>query len=534
MNKYILAFIILFSIFLRFYKLSSVPPSLYWDEASLGYNTYSILKSAHDEHGKFLPLTYFAAFGDYKPPGYIYAAVIPMVILGPTEFAIRFPSAFFGVLTVIITYLLAKKLFENETIALWSAFLLATSPWHLQFSRGAFEGNLGLFFSTAAIYFFIKFAKDKPIYIFPSAFLFLAGMYTFTGQRLFVPFICFVLAIYFRRELIKYYKYTFSAGIFVLIFFLPLFNFVTGTKEGKLRFNEVSIFNNLEPSNESIHYREKDHFKWWSNVVHNRRLFYAQNYLIHYFDAFNPGFLFSYGDVNPRLSMQDNGELYYFEIPLLIAGSYFLIAKKQKYAGLIFGWLLISPLGPATARETPHALRMIHILPTFQLISGFGIYYLAKATQKYSKLLKPTTFLIIFASVFYYLHNYYIHWPVDYSGEWQYGYKQAVEYAQTRYNQEDHIIVTKNYGRPYIYFLLYMKIDPRQYLQSAQIVKDQFGFIDVNGFDKFTFAQPEEVQYKGRLLYITTPGSLPADAQKLKTIEDLGGKTIFDIGEAVR
>ena len=177
---------------------------------------------------------------------------------------------------------------------------------------------------------------------------------------------------------------------------------------------------------------------------------------------------------------------------------------------------------------------MIHILPTFQLISGYGIYHLAKSAQKYSIFLKPATFLIILISVFYYLHNYYIHWPTNYSNEWQYGYKQAVEYAETRYNQEDHIIVTKNYGRPYIYFLLYMKIDPRQYLQSAQIVKDQFGFIDVKGFDKFTFAQPEEVQAKGKLLFITTPGSLPKDAQKLKTIENLSGKTVFVIGEAVR
>lgn len=534
MNKYIFAIIILLSVFLRFYKLSSTPPSLYWDEASLGYNAYSILKTTHDEHGKFLPFTNFAAFGDYKPAGYIYAAVLPIAIFGLNEFAIRFPSAFFGVLTVIVTYLLAKKLFENETIALWSAFLLAVSPWHLQFSRGAFEGNLGLFFSTAAIYLFIKFAKDKPIYIFPSALLFLAGMYTFTGQRLFVPFMCVVLVICFRREIIKHYKYVLCAGIIALMLFLPLFKFVTGTKEGKLRFNEVSIFNELEPSDISIHYREMDNFSWWSNIVHNRRLFYTQAYLKHYFDAFNPGFLFSHGDVNPRLSVQENGELYYFELPLLIAGAYFLLARKQKYAPLIFCWLLLSPLGPAMARETPHALRMIHILPTFQLICAFGLYHLLNLTQKYRKIFIATTSLIVFLSIFYYLHNYYIHWPVNYSGEWQYGYKQAVEYAQTRYNQVDHIIVTKNYGRPYIYFLLYMKIDPRQYLQSAQIVKDQFGFIDVNGFDKFTFSQPEELQEKGKLLFITTPGSLPKDAQKLKTIEDLSGKTVFEIGEAVR
>src|SRR3989338_9604457 len=118
MKKVFLIAIILVASVLRLYKLGSVPPSLYWDEASLGYNAYSILTTAHDEHGKFLPLINFAAFGDYKPPGYIYAAVAPIALFDLSEFAVRFPSAFFGVLTVVLTYFLAKKLFENENVAL--------------------------------------------------------------------------------------------------------------------------------------------------------------------------------------------------------------------------------------------------------------------------------------------------------------------------------------------------------------------------------------------------------------------------------
>src|SRR3989344_5777104 len=105
MKKLLIVLIVLLAAILRFYQIDSNPPSLYWDEASLGYNAYSILKTARDEHGTFLPLTNFAAFGDYKPPGYIYVTVPAVWIFGLTEFAIRFPSAFFGTLTVLITYL---------------------------------------------------------------------------------------------------------------------------------------------------------------------------------------------------------------------------------------------------------------------------------------------------------------------------------------------------------------------------------------------------------------------------------------------
>ena len=68
----ILGIIILVASFVRFYNLNTNPPSLYWDEVSQGYNAYSILKTGYDEHHVFMPITDFAAFGDYKAPVLIY------------------------------------------------------------------------------------------------------------------------------------------------------------------------------------------------------------------------------------------------------------------------------------------------------------------------------------------------------------------------------------------------------------------------------------------------------------------------------
>ncbi len=257
MKKYILLAIIILASFLRLYKLGSYPPSLNWDEASLGYNAYSILKTGYDEHGKFMPLTNFGAFGDYKPPLYIYATVPSIAIFGLNEFAIRLPSAFFGILTVILTYLIAKKLFGDLSleignwkleIAALAAFFLAISPWHLQFSRAAFEANLGLFFSLLGIYLFLKFATGKPWWILPSVLSFVAGMYTFTGQRLFAPFIVLIFAVQFRKQILSNIKIVFLSAFIAGIIFFPLYKFATSTLEGRLRFNEVTIFNDLEPS----------------------------------------------------------------------------------------------------------------------------------------------------------------------------------------------------------------------------------------------------------------------------------------------
>ena len=539
-----LIFIILLAAILRFYKLGSIPPSLYWDEASLGYNAYSILTSGQDEHGRPFPLTNFAAFGDYKPPGYIYVAVPSIAVFGLTEFAIRFPSALFGTLTVLLTYLLTKKLFEDsslithhsslKSVALLATLFLAISPWHLQFSRGAFEANLGLFFSTLGIYLFVKFAKDNPLYIFASAASFLAAMYTFTGQRLFVPFILLILLLQFRKQVIANIKIVAVTAVVSGFLFWPLFVFVTQTIEGRLRFDEVTIFKDLEPINVSTRYRGTDNFSWWSDIIHNRRLEYARQYLIHYLDAASPSFLFIRGDANPRLSTQEVGELYLIDFPLILAGIYYLIRQKHKYGLLIISWLLISPLGPATARETPHALRMIHILPTFQIIAAYGFYNFYKVL-KFKKLFLTLTFTFYILHFIFYLHMYYLHWAKNYSDQWQYGYKQAAQEVKSRYQDVDHVIVTKNLGRPYIYFLLYMQFNPQDFQQTANIVRDQFFFIDVDGFDKFQFADnPRELSPTGQVLYVVSPGQLPPDSQKITTITDLAGKSVFEIGQVKR
>lgn len=95
-DKILLVVVVFLAFVLRFYQLGSNPPSLYWDEASLGYNAFSIATTLRDEHGEFLPLTRFIAFGDYKAPGYIYAAAAAVKLFGLSELTVRLSSALAG------------------------------------------------------------------------------------------------------------------------------------------------------------------------------------------------------------------------------------------------------------------------------------------------------------------------------------------------------------------------------------------------------------------------------------------------------
>src|SRR3989344_9085954 len=113
MRKLLFIAILFLCLVLRFYKITKVPASLNWDEVSNSYNAYSILKTAKDEYGNFLPLVN-RSFDDYKPPLYMYLDILPIAIFGLTPFAVRLPSAIFGFLTIPVLYFLVKKIFENE------------------------------------------------------------------------------------------------------------------------------------------------------------------------------------------------------------------------------------------------------------------------------------------------------------------------------------------------------------------------------------------------------------------------------------
>ena len=129
-NKFNQKFVLILSItllaaLLRFWQLDTNPPSLNWDEVSHGYNAYSILKTGRDEWGQWFPLTNFRAYGDYPLPVNLYLTIPSILIFGLNTFALRFPSALLGALSVLMTYFLVKKAFEKETVAILSALLLA-------------------------------------------------------------------------------------------------------------------------------------------------------------------------------------------------------------------------------------------------------------------------------------------------------------------------------------------------------------------------------------------------------------------------
>ncbi len=197
--------IIAVSIFLRFYQLDKIPAGLYEDEASQGYNAYSLLLTGKDEYGKTFPV-FIRSFGDFKSPLYTYLTIGPIFIFGPTIFSVRLISAICGVLIVILTALITKKINANNKIVCLATLIVGISPWAIFFSRSAIEANLALFLFLLSVLFFIESLK-KPWLITVATSLLATSTYAYHAERMmvwiFLPvFLLIFKKIFFPRKII--------------------------------------------------------------------------------------------------------------------------------------------------------------------------------------------------------------------------------------------------------------------------------------------------------------------------------------------
>jgi len=149
--KIIFLTILIAAIFLRTYKLDTIPPSLNWDEAAIAWNGFSIGKTHLDEYGTKFPLV-FRSFGDFKAPGLIYVLAILTRIFGLSIWTIRLPVALAGIATVVLSYLLAIEISKNLKLSksnkkyfpILAMGLMSFNYWNIFFSRGDFEVMLAL------------------------------------------------------------------------------------------------------------------------------------------------------------------------------------------------------------------------------------------------------------------------------------------------------------------------------------------------------------------------------------------------------
>jgi 4-amino-4-deoxy-L-arabinose transferase-like glycosyltransferase len=550
--------ILVLAIFVRAFQVTQFPPSLYWEEAALGYDAYSILKTGKDHHGHSFPVVAFESFGDYKPAFYFYAVVPSIAVFGLTPLAVRFPSVVAGVFTVVAVGFLAKRLTEKKEWQVLAMFVTAISPWAIEFSRAGWEVNLATCLLTWGMYFGLAYLDEKSRrfwHILLAMFLCALAMFTYHATRVIAPILALVVLVMVLAQrakkiktlpqLILQNKDLLLAGIAFLIMISPIV-ISLGDKSTQQRFAETNIFSDISLVQKSNLYREEAGNSILSKVFYHRFVFYGFAFLENFFKHFRFDFLFVNGDTNPRHSVQFVGQLYLIEVVFLLLGLVYLAKNWRKEYGFLVLWLILGIVPASLTKAAPHALRILPTMPVFMLFITFGVVEFKELAEtllknisstkisliKFSPLIFPAVVCVYLLSFLDFWHFYSAVYPKLYSQEWQYGYQQMVSEVvkQQKLHPDLPVYITREQGRPAMYYWFFTKTDP-QLVQVAELSakKDQGEFLE---FQNIKFINTtNEVGDRGIIASSPKGYDAMSHAMKLSEVKNLKNETVWIISE---
>lgn len=499
----ILFFCILISLITRFYKLGSIPVGFHRDEAFLGYNAYSLLRTARDMTGNLLPL-HLESF-IYSPSGYSYFSIIPIWIFGLNEFSVRFASAFFGILTIPLLYFLTKELSDkskpkncfDKLQPIIACLLLSISPWHINLSRTATENTIAVFSILLGVYlYFLWINRQNYFYILFSFLSFTTTMFIYQAPRVFLPLFIPILIILLKtksqlpRNILKQFM------LYFFIIIIPLL-FILSSRNNTLRMRTVSIFATGYTQLLIDEYIREDGVNKIPAIIsrafHNKFIGYTEELLKNYSAHFSFDFLFTDKGLPDRYRVPGHGLLYIFEIPIIVIGFIKLLTKKSHENLIILSLLLLTPIGSALAfDDVPNLQRTMLLSPIFALLSASGICFLLNKISHIRRLRLPVYGLLIVVivySIMRYIHYYYIHQVVHKPWYRHEGYKELVNAVNTLLPSFEKVVITNRESAPTIFLLFFGKYDPILFQQ--QIASKKYESIERVSFDKYIITETD-------------------------------------------
>ncbi len=388
-RKYLVALLAIIALgaFLRFWRITEIPLGLYPDEAMNGNNALEVLAT-----GQF---KVFYPENSGREGLFINLQAISVAAFGAKPWALRIVSSLIGTLTIFGVYLVAKELFGNyelrirnyggessspnslfvilhsECIALLAAFFLATSYWHLNFSRIGFRAIILPSAASFGIYFLLRGLRTgKRAALILAGIVGGLGFYTYIAYR-FMIFVAAVPLIRYWRQwrdgkkhslqeregpeeqnrlatphaIVLFLSITFMVALPIGVYFLR------HPQDFSSRADDVSVFSMPSPFKELALSTLK-----------------------------TAGMFFVAGDCNWRHNYACQPQLHplvaaLFAGGLMVALGALILRRKERVfsAALLLSWLIFMMLPEILTHEgIPHALRAIGMIPPVMILASWG------------------------------------------------------------------------------------------------------------------------------------------------------------------
>lgn len=520
----LVSIVLLIAVLTRFTALGSIPHGLTWDEAAIGYNGFATTLYRRDEWLERFPLS-FRSFGDYKAPLAVYLTGPFTAIFGLSASVFRFPFAVAGVIAVIGMYFLVRIIWPERAVARWyglaAAFFLAVSPWHIHFSRAGFESGLSLALLVTGMAFWLQVLKasghhrDKKtnLQILAAVFLLAGTLYAYHSAKIVTPvLVVLTLGLYYHRSFYQQWRWLLPGAVLGAVAISPLLiDLLYGN--GAARASVFIFSSNL-------------------SVVEMIETI-GQNFAAH----FKPEYVVGGFVTNLRDGAGAWGILLPVTAVLFVLGLIQAIwnvtharpysLEKLQLEVFALSWLIIGILPAALTFEVPHPNRALLALPSYILLTLLGLQFL------YHRLARVTALPYIWKSVLGCLlcihlftvasfWQYYVtRFAVESTAAFNDGYIEAFERAEAyEFGREgkprvSEILMSSQYGQPYIYGLFAKEMNPILYRGGAL---NTYRFVD-----KITIGDFE----RKKTLLIATPADGLSGRQPIEVVLGSDGKPRF-------
>src|SRR5262245_33498155 len=181
-------------------RLGTAPIYLAPDEVVVGIEAHAIATTGRDAfHHRLLPLYFefnrvlYDAGGEqirnsWLPPAIFYTTALTLKTLPLSEFAIRLPTAIVGIVSVLLLYFVARRLFTREWLAVTAAVLLMLTPAHFIHSRLATDYLYPVPFMLAWLLCLLRhLEKASERDLFASTLCLGIGIYSYAAAAVVMP-----------------------------------------------------------------------------------------------------------------------------------------------------------------------------------------------------------------------------------------------------------------------------------------------------------------------------------------------------------
>ncbi|MFA6602460.1 MAG: glycosyltransferase family 39 protein [Candidatus Shapirobacteria bacterium] len=493
MKNFVLIIILLLNFLLRIVGSDKSPASINWDEASLGYNAYSLLTTGKDDFGYKLPLT-LRSFEDYKPALYSYLSIIPVKIMGLSQSSIRMISAIAGTLALIPLWWLLRTYIASEWLALIMVGLLGLGPLRLHFSRVALESNLSMAFFSFGVWWWIKGMKEKENakLLLTGSLMMIGAVLSYHSARVAAPLLAIFLItdplqIIIKKQLgqVNWKKAGLTAGV-IIISVLTVMT-ISGAGNVTTRLGQENI-GRFYP------YISKEVFRGGLiDWIMNNPIYYLAGTLSGHALSF-----ISPANFGPTLyhwirnSVQFIPSIHYIgfiETIFFIPGLVLVLRqlKNREYRNLFY--IFLAGVTPTVITwNWFHTLRAVNMLMVIEITAVVGIVGMLDVIKWKKVALGLLVVAFGFQSIFL-VNNELVYAVTENYMDYQPGgFKEGVEKLMVEAKNAQKVIVDTSQAQGYIFLMFYGKYPP----QEVQKYKEDRNWSYDNGsrdfnFDKFEF-----------------------------------------------